>query len=118
VYAYKHQNCLTVVYMCSRQVIVIGASYIMAANKRDVTRLPHHAAGELCTTRPQYRQGKKLTAVKVEDNCILQQRLLKILIMFYRNLTHNFLNSGSPLILNFLIMFYLDLIDGVISLLS
>ncbi|XP_023713599.1 uncharacterized protein LOC111867731 [Cryptotermes secundus] len=37
----------------------------MATNKRDVTRLPHHAALELCTTRPQYRQGRKLTAVKV-----------------------------------------------------
>jgi hypothetical protein len=45
----------------------------MATNKRDVTRLPHHATLELCATRPQYRQGKKLTAVKVEDNCILQQ---------------------------------------------
>ncbi|PNF27616.1 hypothetical protein B7P43_G02259 [Cryptotermes secundus] len=37
----------------------------MATNKRDVTRLPHHAALELCTTRPQYRQGRKLTAVKI-----------------------------------------------------
>lgn len=64
---------MTVVFMRSRQIIVIRPSFIMAANKRDVTRQPHHAALELCTTRPQYRQGKKLTAVKVEDICILQQ---------------------------------------------
>jgi lipocalin len=46
---------------------------MMAINKRDVTRLPHHVASESCTTRAKYRQGKKLTAVKVEDNCILKQ---------------------------------------------
>lgn len=29
------------------------------------TLLPHHVQQELCTTRPLYRQGRKLTAVKV-----------------------------------------------------
>lgn len=46
---------------------------MMATSKRDVVRLPHHVSMELCMTRAKYRQGKKLTAVKVEDNCILQQ---------------------------------------------
>ncbi|GLV48657.1 uncharacterized protein CBL_06050 [Carabus blaptoides fortunei] len=31
----------------------------------DKTLLPHHVQQELCTTRPLYRQGRKLTAVKV-----------------------------------------------------
>lgn len=58
--------------------VLAGKSYrMMAVNKRDVTRLPHHVASELCTTRAKYRQGKKLTAVKVADNCILQQYLFK-----------------------------------------
>lgn len=30
-----------------------------------ITRLPHHIQQKLCRTRPAYRQGKKLTAVKV-----------------------------------------------------
>ncbi|KAJ9575641.1 hypothetical protein L9F63_007502, partial [Diploptera punctata] len=37
----------------------------MTTNKRDVVKLPHHQPLELCTTRPKYRQGNKLTAVKV-----------------------------------------------------
>lgn len=30
-----------------------------------ITKLEHHEQQELCRTRPPYRQGKKLTAVKV-----------------------------------------------------
>ncbi|XP_063223904.1 RNA-binding protein 48 [Bacillus rossius redtenbacheri] len=33
--------------------------------KREIVRQPHHEQAELCTTRARYRQGKKLTAVKV-----------------------------------------------------
>lgn len=33
--------------------------------KKQVEKLPHHEQKELCTTRAPYRQGKKLTAVKV-----------------------------------------------------
>jgi lipocalin len=62
----------------------------MAVNKRDVTRLPHHAASELCTTRAKYRQGKNLTAVKVADNCILQHYLIKTLMMIFLSLVDSF----------------------------
>lgn len=30
-----------------------------------ITHMPHHVQQRLCQTRPPYRQGKKLTAVKV-----------------------------------------------------
>jgi hypothetical protein len=33
--------------------------------KTGIKKLSHHDRKELCTTRPRYRQGKKLTAVKV-----------------------------------------------------
>ncbi|CAG2053214.1 unnamed protein product [Timema podura] len=36
-----------------------------AAGRRDVMKLPHHQQTDLCSTRARYRQGKKLTAVKV-----------------------------------------------------
>lgn len=32
----------------------------------NIKKLEHHSQLELCRTRPPYRQGKKLTAVKVE----------------------------------------------------
>ena len=35
------------------------------SEKETVKKLPHHEQEELCRTRPPYRQGKKLTAVKV-----------------------------------------------------
>jgi hypothetical protein len=70
---------------------------MMAVNKRDVTRLPHHAASELCTTRAKYRQGKKLTAVKVADNCILQQYLITSLMMICLRLVDSFPVSLSTL---------------------
>jgi len=72
---------------------------MMAVNKRDVTRLPHHVASELCATRARYRQGKKLTAVKVADNCILHQYLIKSLMMICRSLVDSFpvsLNTLTP----------------------
>lgn len=41
-------------------------------NKCDITKLPHHIQQKLCHTRPLYRQGKKLTSVKVALwTCIL-----------------------------------------------
>jgi hypothetical protein len=72
---------------------------MMSVNKRDVTKLPHHVASELCSTRAKYRQGKKLTAVKVADNCILQQYLFKSLMMICRSLVDSFpvsLNTLTP----------------------
>ena len=30
-----------------------------------ITKLPHHIQQKLCHTRPPYRQGKRLTSVKV-----------------------------------------------------
>lgn len=40
--------------------------------KIQIEKLPHHEQKELCTTRAPYRQGRKLTAVKVEWRiCIL-----------------------------------------------
>lgn len=33
--------------------------------KNTIEKLPHHEQQELCRTRIPYRQGKKLTAVKV-----------------------------------------------------
>lgn len=33
--------------------------------KNSILKLPHHEQREFCTNRPYYRQGKKLTAVKV-----------------------------------------------------
>lgn len=32
----------------------------------NVNKRKHHEREELCTTRPRYRQGRKLTAVKVD----------------------------------------------------
>lgn len=32
-----------------------------------VKKCIHHDRAELCTSRPPYRQGRKLTAVKVSD---------------------------------------------------
>lgn len=32
---------------------------------KEIAKRPHHERDQLCTTRPAYRQGKKLTAVKV-----------------------------------------------------
>lgn len=39
----------------------------MMENKQDVKikKMPHHEPKGPCLTRPPYRQGKKLTAVKV-----------------------------------------------------
>ncbi|CAK9801193.1 RNA-binding protein 48 [Anthophora quadrimaculata] len=34
-------------------------------DKKAITKLPHHMQQKLCHTRPPYRQGKKLTSVKV-----------------------------------------------------
>ncbi|OAD52901.1 RNA-binding protein 48 [Eufriesea mexicana] len=34
-------------------------------NKCTITKLPHHVQQKLCYTRPPYRQGKRLTSVKV-----------------------------------------------------
>ena len=34
-------------------------------NGKSIKKEIHHERRELCTTRPRYRQGKKLTAVKV-----------------------------------------------------
>lgn len=31
----------------------------------NIKKFPHHDQSKLCHTRPPYRQGKKLTAVKV-----------------------------------------------------
>ena len=33
--------------------------------KDEIIKLAHHEQQEYCTTRARYRQGKKLTAVKV-----------------------------------------------------
>ncbi|XP_034255573.1 uncharacterized protein LOC117653789 isoform X2 [Thrips palmi] len=38
---------------------------MMEGKRREVRRLPHHEQLNLCTTRPAYRQGRQLTAVKV-----------------------------------------------------
>ncbi|KZC07730.1 PREDICTED: RNA-binding protein 48 [Dufourea novaeangliae] len=35
------------------------------SDKSKITKLPHHLQQKLCHTRPPYRQGKKLTSVKV-----------------------------------------------------
>ena len=44
----------------------------MSEEKRTVVYMPHHAQQKLCQSRPLYRQGKKLTAVKVVlKTCIL-----------------------------------------------
>ncbi|KAJ8665108.1 hypothetical protein QAD02_006770 [Eretmocerus hayati] len=32
---------------------------------KSIVKLPHHKQLKLCTTRPPYRQGRKLTAIKV-----------------------------------------------------
>lgn len=34
-------------------------------NNSAITKLPHHIQQKLCNTRPPYRQGKRLTSVKV-----------------------------------------------------
>jgi hypothetical protein len=86
------------VFVGNRQVLTGWSYRMMAVNKRDVTRLPHHAALELCTTRAKYRQGKKPTAVKVADNCILQQCLFKYLMMICLRLVDSFPGSLSTLI--------------------
>lgn len=45
---------------------------IMTEEKCTVTHMSHHVQQKLCRTRPLYRQGKKLTAVKVVlETCIL-----------------------------------------------
>lgn len=36
------------------------------ANSTNIVKLEHHEQQDLCRTRPLYRQGRKLTAVKVE----------------------------------------------------
>lgn len=42
------------------------------SKQHSIEKLPHHTQLELCRTRPLYRQGKKLTAVKVAWRmCIL-----------------------------------------------
>jgi len=85
------------VFVGNRQVLTGWSWRMMAVNKRDVTRLPHHAPSDLCTTRAKYRQGKKLTAVKVADTCILQQYLIKSLIMICLRLVDSFPGSLSTL---------------------
>ncbi|XP_043250480.1 uncharacterized protein LOC122396291 isoform X3 [Colletes gigas] len=35
------------------------------SDKHVITKLPHHVQQKLCNTRPPYRQGKRLTSVKV-----------------------------------------------------
>ncbi|XP_011154770.1 uncharacterized protein LOC105192375 [Harpegnathos saltator] len=37
----------------------------MAENKCIITQMPHHVQQKLCQSRPPYRQGKRLTAIKV-----------------------------------------------------
>ncbi|XP_012223351.1 uncharacterized protein [Linepithema humile] len=39
--------------------------YYMAEKKHMVVHMPHHVQQKLCQTRPLYRRGKRLTAVKV-----------------------------------------------------
>ena len=85
------------VFLVNRQVLTGWSFRMMAVNKRDVTKLPHHVASELCTTRAKYRQGKKLTAVKVADNRILQQCLIKSLMMICLSLVDSFSGSLSTL---------------------
>lgn len=36
-------------------------------DKCAIIKLPHHLQQKLCHTRPLYRQGKKLTSVKVAN---------------------------------------------------
>jgi len=44
----------------------------MSQEKCTVMHMPHHVQQKLCQTRLLYRQGKKLTAVKVPlGTCIL-----------------------------------------------
>ena len=38
----------------------------------DISKQSHHERLQLCTTRSTYRQGKKLTAVKVNIQCNLR----------------------------------------------
>lgn len=50
-------------------------------DQNEKKQIEHHKQLEFCKTRPAYRQGKKLTAVKV----ILQQIQLNItIIVFFR----------------------------------
>ena len=84
------------VFLVNRQVLSGWSFCIIAVNKREVTKLPHHVASELCTTGTKYRQGKKLTAVKAADNRILQH-LIKSLMMICLSLFDSFLGSLSTL---------------------
>lgn len=46
-----------------------------------ITKLPHHVQQKLCHTRPPYRQGKRLTSVKVAlRTCILSYIKLCLVI--------------------------------------
>ena len=47
----------------------------------NIVKLPHHEQEKLCETRPAYRQGRKLTAVKVAR---------RISILCKQNLTNFF----------------------------
>lgn len=46
----------------------------MNKNNEDAIVLPHHVPEEFCRSRAIYRQGKKLTAVKVPSKLYPTQR--------------------------------------------
>ena len=63
-------------------VIIAGISKKMT-EKNTVEKLPHHEQQELCRTRTPYRQGKKLTAVKVAWGiCILPLNNLDFITLY------------------------------------
>lgn len=45
----------------------------MMEESENLKELKHHKQQELCTTRPRYRQGRKLTAVKVRSKQFLRR---------------------------------------------
>lgn len=62
----------------------------MEQNIKDliILKRPHHERNMLCTSRLQYRQGKKLTAVKVVNFgririCILQHNFFLFNLISY-----------------------------------
>lgn len=46
--------------------------------RENLKELKHHKQQDLCTTRPRYRQGRKLTAVKVRLKEFLQIKTTKV----------------------------------------
>lgn len=60
----------------------------MENNNSEVTikKCIHHDRTELCTSRPPYRQGRKLTAVKVSDgtrDCRLYPKIICQYISYF-----------------------------------